>query len=198
MKDEPKESNRIRKIIGGVASFFKGDKIVIDNKEICAILPHRGRMLLLDKVTITKKKITGELFMREEICEGHKIGKTLVCRGVEFADMMAQLLGVWLSRQAVQYPGLNGKIAPFRESSFKSLGPVFPGDVVTLEIPVREANDDEPENENPKVITIENRDRPERTTRRALAIDGEVWVKGKKKAAVTYIELSITDAPKLD
>ena len=196
MKNAKKRVKRF--IIGGV-SFLKKEKRVIDTEQIKSVLPHTGRMLLLDRAIFTRKKIIGELLMRPEICAGHEIGGKPIIRGVEFGDMAAQLVGLWLVQQTDEYPKLNGKLAPFREVHIKSLGPVFPGDFVTLEIPVREAEENEPEKKNPKIVVIEDEIRPERSIRRAVAVDGEVWVSGQKqkKAVIYFVELNIVDAESL-
>lgn len=73
-------------------------EVEIPKEKIEEILPHQGRMLLLDRVMIDGDKITGKLLVREEICEGHPVfdGK-LALRGSDLFDMAAQLLGVWIA-----------------------------------------------------------------------------------------------------
>lgn len=188
---------RIKKrVIAGV-KFLNREKRIIEKKEIESILPHRGRMLFLDQVIITAKKIIGEFLVTEEVCDGHEIGGQLMFKGVDFPEMTAQLLGVWLAQQADQYPNLNEKLAFFRKSSFKCISLAIPGDLLRVEIPVVERNEEEEKEGNPRIETISIEDKPERSRQQTIAINTEIWVGDKKKAVIYFVELGIVDAEKL-
>jgi len=73
----------------------KAPRIEISELEIEEILPHRDRMLLLNRVIITEKEIVGTFNITEEVCEGHAFKGNKVFKGSDLLDMAAQLLGVW-------------------------------------------------------------------------------------------------------
>jgi len=182
----------IRKIIGGVANIFRGEKIVINKEGILAVLPHRGRMLLLDEVTITDEHILGKFNVVEDVCEGHQFNGQLIFRGVDIVEMAAQTLGIWLA----QHPESKGKIAYFRSVSAKFSGMVVPSDDLVIEIPVKgimsddkkNSSDESLEESNPR---IEISGRPGRMLERAIAENIVARVKDNKKAFIARIELSI-------
>lgn len=74
-------------------------KFAVGKDEIQQILPHRGRILLLDVVISADRKIMGELLITEEVCEGHGVfnGQSIF-RGSDLYDMAAQLLGVFVAK----------------------------------------------------------------------------------------------------
>ncbi len=188
---------RIKKgVIAGVR-FLKKEKRIIETEQIRSILPHRGGKLFLDKVTITAKKITGEYLVTEEACRGHKIGGQLMFKGVDYPEMAAQLLGVWLSQQADPHPILDGKLAFFRKASFKCVGLAVPGDLLRVEMPVIEPNEAEEEEGNPRIETVGTEDRPGRLRQQAIAVKTEIWAGDKKRAVIYFVELGIANVKKL-
>ena len=173
---------RIKKVIGGVKSFLQKEQRIIDKAQIMEILPHRGRMLLLDEVVITKKSIIGKFTITEEVCQGHEFNGQLIFRGVDILEMSAQVLGIWLA----QHPESQGKIAFFRKGDIKSFGMIVPADLLILEIPVEREKGGE--FENPR---IEMLGRPDRLIERAIAENVTARVNKEKKAFISFVELSI-------
>ncbi len=112
----------------------RGKKVTIGKEGIMSILPHRDRMLLLDQVTITSQTATGEFLVTEDVCKGHAVaGGELIFRGVDIAEMSAQLLGVtW----GVQHPDFTSKVGLLREIGRLKFfgGPVFVGDLLIVKI----------------------------------------------------------------
>jgi len=182
-----------KRVVAGV-KLLKEEKRIIKKKEIMSILPHRKGKLFLDRVTITAKKIIGEFLVTSKSCEGHKIGGQPLFRGVDYPEMTAQLLGVWLSQQVDQYSNLDGKLAFLRKASFKSINFSIPGDLLRIEISVRERNEEADEEGNPRIETIGSEDRPKRSRQQAIGLNAEAWVNDKKKAVIYFIELGIVDA----
>jgi len=104
---------------------------VISKEDVMAILPHRGRMLLIDRVVIRKDKVIGEFTVTDQVCEGHGFDGQLVFKGSDLFDMAAQLLGIW----AAQYPDFKGKKAYARQyGGGKFQGLVSPGSTISMEI----------------------------------------------------------------
>ena len=67
-------------------------------EEIDKLLPHRGRMRLLDKVETTAERIIGEFTVTKEVCEGHNVfGGSSVFRGSDLYDMALILFPAPLS-----------------------------------------------------------------------------------------------------
>lgn len=90
--------------------------IVIAKEEILKILFHRGRMLLLDQVTITEGKAVGEFTVPAENCDGHEpIAGMPVMRGVEIIEMAFQLLGIMVAKNPELVDALKGKAFVARE-----------------------------------------------------------------------------------
>lgn len=116
--------------------FFTGNKIV-GKPGIESILPHRGRMLLLDNIDITEKRVLGGFRVTDEVCEGHRVldGKEIL-KGSDLFDMAAQLLVVsWV----VEQPELQGKIyLPRKYEGVKFRKPIFPGELLVLEIKIED------------------------------------------------------------
>lgn len=111
-----------------------GKTIVVPKEEIIKILFHRGRMLLLDRVTITDGLAVGEFTVPVENCEGHEpmIGMP-VMRGVEIPEMAFQLLGVIVAINPELIDMLKGKAFAAREIvGAKFNGFVRPGDRLVL------------------------------------------------------------------
>lgn len=179
---------RIKKIIWGVTSFLKKEERVIDKNKILKILPHRGRMLLLDEVVITKKSIVGKFTITGDVCRGHEFNGQLVFRGVDIIEMAAQTLGVWLA----QHPEFEKKLAFFRRliGDIKFFGMVVPADLLIIEIPVEKEAEAEAENQqgNPRV---EISGRPGRMIEKAIAANIIAKVGKDSKAFISGIELSI-------
>jgi 3-hydroxymyristoyl/3-hydroxydecanoyl-(acyl carrier protein) dehydratase len=108
-------------------------RIVVSGEDIKTILPHRGRMLLLDQVTITDGRVFGEFDVTEAVCEGHAVlGKQLVFRGVDILEMAAQLLGVYWGIQHPEFVDKKGMLRGFGGSKFHKQ--VFVGDRLTIEV----------------------------------------------------------------
>ena len=112
--------------------------IEVYKEEIMKILFHRGRMLLLDHVTISSAKAVGRFTVPAENCEGHEpMPGLLVMRGVEICEMGFQLLGIVLAKN--HNPELFGLL---RDKAFaareitgaKFNGFVTPGKQITLEV----------------------------------------------------------------
>jgi len=175
--------NRI--ILAGV-NFLKKDKIVLEKKEIEKILPHRGKMLLLDKVEITKKEITGEFLITIEVCEGHAINGKEVFRGVDYLEMAAQLLGIWLSQQIAE----ENKMASLRKSSFKCFSFSQPGDLLKIKMPIKQDLEDK-DKITPRLETLSTNRNPDRIIQQAIALDVSVSVGKDKKAEINFVELSV-------
>ncbi len=128
----------VRRIFRGVAGFLKKEKRIIERGQIESILFHRGRMLLLDLVIITAKKITGEFQVTEEVCEGHAVWDgELLMKGSDFLDMAAQLLGIW----AAQHPDFEGRKTIIREyGGSKFRNPTRPGELLIMELDTENAS----------------------------------------------------------
>jgi len=187
---------KIRKTIVAGTNFLR-EKKIIDEEEIKSILFQGDSKRFLDRVIITSKKIIGEVTIRPEHCKDHEIGGQPVFRAVDYPEMAAQLLGVWVTQQATQHPILNGKIAPFRKASFLSIAPSFPGDLLKMEIPVIECNEEEEEEGSPRIERVGREDRPGRKRYQAIGLGAEAWVGDVKRAIVYFVELSIRDAQSL-
>lgn len=204
IKPEEQESKAkiVRRIIKGVVSFLlQREKIIIEKEEIQSILPHRGRALMLDRVVITGSKLQGELTVREEHCSGHEIGGRPILPGVDFPEMAAQLLGIWVAQYAINSEAeLDGKIAPLRQASFKTFRPVRPGDLVVIETPIIEMIEKEREagesggDESPRIEMV---GRPGRLIQKAVGENFVATVKDKLVAKVFSVELSIIDIQSL-
>lgn len=90
----------MKRMVRWIAGLFSEKKeVVIGKDEIMKILPHRGRMLLLDRVRFLDGKAIGEFLVTEEVCEGHIIAGMSVMKGSDFCDMAAQLLGVMIHKE---------------------------------------------------------------------------------------------------
>lgn len=114
---------------------FSEKTIVVPKTEIMKILFHRGRMLLLDQVTISSGKAIGEFTVPAENCEGHEpIPNMPVMRGVEIPEMAFQLLAVFAAKNPELAAMGKGKICAAREiGGVKFCGFVMPGDKLVLE-----------------------------------------------------------------
>ncbi len=187
---------KIRKtIISGVG--FLREKKIIDGEEIKSILFHGDSKRFLDRVIITSKKIIGEVTIRSEHCKDHEIDGRPIFRAVDYPEMAGQLLGVWVAQQVTQRSILNGKIAPFRKSSFMSIAPSFPGDLLRMEIPIIERKEEMEEDGSPRIERIGREDRPGRKRYQAIGLNAEAWVGNTKRAIIYFVELSIRDAQSL-
>ena len=104
--------------------------VEIGREVIQEILPHKGKMLLLDRVVITPLEVMGEFTVTEEVCEGHAMADGQpVFKGSDIFDMAAQLTGMWAS----QHPEFKGRKAAVRRyGEAKLQGFIFPGDLLTL------------------------------------------------------------------
>jgi len=123
---------KIKDILKSVLDFFKGKKIIIEKNNIENILPHRGRMLLLDKVIITRKKIIGEFLVTDQVCEGHNVfnGKPIF-KGSDLLDMAAQTLGVWIAQNS-ELGKEKMVVREYGKSKFRK--PILPGEILNSEI----------------------------------------------------------------
>ena len=113
-----------------------GEKVVVSKEEITRILFHRGRMLLLDQVTIYNDRAFGEFTVPPENCEGHSPQPNMpVMRGVDIIEMAFQLLGILIAKNHKLSELVKEKTLVAREvSDAKFNGLVLPGDELTLEI----------------------------------------------------------------
>lgn len=156
--------------------FFNGDKTV-NKSEIESILPHTGRMLLLDGIDITKERVLGSFRVTYKVCEGHRVldGKE-VLKGSDLFDMASQLLAVgW----AVGHPNEGETCMPRRYREAKLKKPIMPGEILSLEIKI-------------KNITAESIDRKEGG--RTIFLTGEKFLAkvGKEtKAEIMGVHLVI-------
>jgi len=195
-KDTKKK--KIREIIAsGVAVFLKKEKdIVISEEEIKSILFHGESKRFLDKVTITSDKIIGEITVRPVHCQDHEINGQPIFRLVDYAEMAAQLLGIWVAQQAIQHIDLKNKIAPLRKSSFMAIAPCFAGDLLRMEMPIIEFKEDEEEG-SPRIERVGREDRQGQKRYQAIGLNIEAWVGKTKRAIIYFVELSIRDAQSL-
>lgn len=110
-------------------------KINMDINEIKTYLPHRYPFLLVDKIVdIEEKKITGikNVTVNESFFQGHFPGHP-VMPGVLIIEALAQTCGVL----ALKREENRGKLAYFISiNNAKFRKPVFPGDVLRLEVVV--------------------------------------------------------------
>lgn len=129
-----KRIRSVKNVIRGATSFLQKEKRIIDKNTIKSILPHRGTMLLLDKVVITAKKIIGEFQVTEEVCEGHAVWNgELLMKGSDFLDMAAQLLGIWAAQ--LPDPDFKNKRTIIREyGGAKFRNPTRPGEFLIMEL----------------------------------------------------------------
>ncbi|UCD55908.1 MAG: 3-hydroxyacyl-ACP dehydratase FabZ [Candidatus Omnitrophota bacterium] len=107
----------------------------MDINEIKTYLPHRYPFLLVDKIVdIEEKKITGikNVTVNESFFQGHFPGHP-VMPGVLIIEALAQTCGVL----ALKREENRGKLAYFISiNNAKFRKPVFPGDVLRLEVVV--------------------------------------------------------------
>lgn len=190
MENNKKPRRRVREImVKGVKALLeklekKEEGIIIGKEKIMSILPHRGDKLLLDKVIITADKIIGEFKVTKEVCKGHEFDGKLVFRGVDTIEMAAQLLGIW----AGQYSEFKGKIPYLRDirGEVKFIAPVFPSDLLVMELPVKKEIGSE-EEESPRV---EVSGRPGRLTQRIIGEKFVATVNGQHKVIISSIGLA--------
>ena len=109
--------------------------LVVSEEEIKRILFHRGRMLLLDWVTIAKGRATGEFTIPSDNCDGHEpVPNMPVMRGVEVIEMAFQLLGVMVAKNSELADMLRNKVCVAREVTGATFnGLVKPGDTLLLD-----------------------------------------------------------------
>ncbi len=109
---------------------------IIGKRGIKRILPHRGRMLLLDEVSISSTKIIGKFRVTRKVCKGHAVlGGELVLRGCELFDMSAQLLGVWASHLLkIKKDALVRSYGEGAYGGAKFRKPIYSREILNLEI----------------------------------------------------------------
>ena len=109
----------------------------LNKAQIMGILPHRGRMLLLDSVSVQPDFARSRFIVTLEVCKGHEVaGGRPLFRGVDMIEMAAQTLGVYW---AVKRPELKGRTVLFRSvGKVKFRGWVSLGQEVQVSIPLRE------------------------------------------------------------
>jgi len=198
MKNKEGIKKKIRKIVvSGIASLKGKEKKIIGEEEIKSILFQGDSKRFLDRVIITPEKIIGEITIREEHCKDHEINGQPIFRAVDYPEMAAQLLGIWVAQQITQHPVLDGKIAPFRKASFMSIAPCLPGDLLRMEIPFIERDEEEEEDGSPRIEKVGREDRPSRERYQAIGLNAEAWVGNTKRAIIYFVELSIRDAQSL-
>ena len=98
-----------------------------------AILPHRERALMIDRVETENGKPVGYFTVTAEVCEGHFPGQP-VMRGVDRIEMIGLMLGIAaLKSGKIQIPEDHWPVlTDTGRSSFR--GYVHPGDLVRLEV----------------------------------------------------------------
>lgn len=108
---------------------MQGEKLCLDREGLMKVLPHRGRMLLLDAAALEESGVaTGSYLVRgdEWFLDGHFPANPVV-PGVVLCEIMAQascvLLGEALKGKAAYYAGID-------KMRFRRL--VRPGDTVTV------------------------------------------------------------------
>ena len=171
----------MRTIIQGVMDLLKGrEKVIVGKEEIMSILPHRGRMLLLDRVIITNETVTGEFLVTEDVCEGHQFNGHPVFRGIDTLDMAAQLLGVW----AAQHFDTGALAVVRRYGGTKFVDKVIPSDTIVVVI-------------NVKDLKIEIVGRPGREIKKVIGINFSARVGRNPKAEIALIELIVVDSQSL-
>jgi len=90
----------MKRMVQWITGLFSEKKeIIFEKEEIEKILPHRGRMLLLDRVRFSDGKAVGEFLVTDEVCEGHVIAGVPVMKGSDLCDMAAQLLGIMVHKE---------------------------------------------------------------------------------------------------
>ena len=110
-------------------------KVNMDVNEIKKYLPHRYPFLLVDKIIdIGEKKITGvkNVTVNEPFFEGH-FPEHPVMPGVLIIEALAQTCGV-LALKREENRGKLTYFAAINNAKFRK--PVFPGDVLKLEVEV--------------------------------------------------------------
>lgn len=117
--------------------------ITVMKEEIMTILFHRGRMLLLDEVTIREGKVIGKFKVPEDNCVGHEPKPGMpVMRGVEIAEMGFLVLGVFIAKciplavaNGFDFSEVRKGTVPFSREIIgaKFSEPVYPGDELILE-----------------------------------------------------------------
>lgn len=162
----------------GNADILKGrPEIKVGKDGIICILPHRGRMLLLDEVLITPEIVRGAFCITPEVCDGHAFKGKAVLRGADILDMAAQTLGVW----AGQYPDLQERIAfvlHYGEANFTK--PAVPSDTLIIEA-------------NPQDFAINVRRSVAREIIRIIGKNFLARVGDSQIATVTLVELIIVN-----
>lgn len=105
----------------------------LNKQNIEAILPHRDRALLIDRVEIENGKPVGYYTVSADICEGHFPDQP-VMRGVDRIEMIGLMLGVAaMSSENTQIPkGHLPALVEVSRSIFKY--PARPGDLVRIEV----------------------------------------------------------------
>ena len=122
---------------GALLTRIGQEVVVLERDEIEAILFHRGRMLLLDRVILGNDTVQGQLTITPELCEGHEpTPGNPVFRGVDIVEMAFQLLGILMAKIPGLADSLENKALAAREIvGAKFTGFVVPGDVLCLETP---------------------------------------------------------------
>jgi 3-hydroxyacyl-[acyl-carrier-protein] dehydratase len=114
----------------------KTDAKLLDAVEVQKLIPHRYPFLLVDQVQIVEpgKKAVGRkgVTMNEEFFQGHFPGQPIM-PGVLIVEALAQTACVMLKSQS----NFENKIAFFLGiESAKFRNPVFPGNILELEVEV--------------------------------------------------------------
>lgn len=107
------------------------ERRTLGREEIEKILPHRGRALLLDRVEFDGEHVVGYLTVREEHCEGHFPGFSIM-RGIDRIEMIALTLGVAANAQLPE--GQMAYLVGIGEAKFR--GMVVLGNLVRSEVKI--------------------------------------------------------------
>ena len=164
----------------GIIETIRGKKeaAIVEKEQIESMLPHRGRMLLLDKVHISADEVRGIFTVTKEVCEDHAVlGETLVFRGVDTVEMAAQTVGVsW----GVQHPDFLEKKGMLRRvDRVKFSKPVFVGDSIEVAVKASKIRD-----------VVLGGPEPEKIIVKVIAQSIEVFVGKERKAVIGEIELA--------
>lgn len=105
----------------------------LDKEGLEAILPHRNRALMIDRVEIENGKPVGYYTVTPEVCEGH-FPDMPILRGVDRTEMIGIMLGIAALRSGIIHipEGHWPVLTDTGRSSYR--GYVYPGDEVRLEV----------------------------------------------------------------
>src|SRR3989344_695411 len=108
-----------------------GEVTQLSRASIEAILPHRGRALMLDRAEVSENEAVGYFTVTEETCEGHFPGQPIL-RVVDRIEIIALTLALAVAAEVPK-----GKVAFFGSiNGIKFRGQATVGDEVRAEVKV--------------------------------------------------------------